>query len=137
MMAESPMKTSYEANKATLAGKIERFELAIRGSSETTYSGGDGYNPMMDNYRDFASWDKAVKSSIQFMNDSKAKYLLLLKECAQKTGETYVSKIGKTLPKCSGLGGDAKVIFSLNLPANPDDAADALYQFILEYSPTP
>lgn len=114
--------------------RVRRYELAIRGSNSTSFSGGDGYNLSGDNYTSYVAWIKAVLASLNFAQDAGAKYVLLLRECALKTGETYRDSQGLvTLPKCNGLGSSARVVAYRDLGGRTDDTADWLSNYIAQH----
>jgi len=122
-------------NWGKISKTVEKYQLAIRGSSETTYSGsGDGYNLSADNYKNYEKWVGAVLASLNMMQDAGAKYVLLLRDCALKTGETYKDSQGNvTLPKCSGLGGDATVVAHRDLGGRTEYTADWLSNYIAQH----
>lgn len=116
---------------------IELQRLAIRCNNGKDYTGGDGFNLETDNYDNFIKYATALYASICFAQDTIQEkideyFLLLMKDCALKTGETYTYRQGdksyETLPKCHGLGGDATVVYCWNM----NDSAITMSRRVVE-----
>lgn len=122
------------SNWVIIGEKIDSLKLAIRGSAETTYSGGAGYNISTSNYQSYDAWIAAVLATLNFAQDCGAKYILLLQDCAITTGEKYTDYMGKqTLPKSHALGYLANVVAYRDLGGRTDYTADWVSNYIAQH----
>lgn len=116
---------------------ISSSSLALRCNLGSAYKGGDGYNLDTDDYDTNVKYATALYASICFSQDTITEKiddyrLLLMKDCAVSTGETYTYRQGgdayTTLPKCHGLGSTAEVVYAWNM----NDSAIALARNVVE-----
>ena len=122
-----------KANWEVICDRVRKHQLAIRFSATTVYAGGDGYNLSGDNYAGYEEWTAAVLATLNFSQDIGTKYILLLRDCALKTGETYLSQGKRTLPKCNGLGPSASVVAYRDMGGRTDYTADWLSNYIAQH----
>lgn len=122
------------SNWEVLGERINLLKLAIRGSAETTYNGGAGYNLSTSNYKSYDDWISAVLATLNFAQDCGAKYILLAKDCAMTSGEMYTDNQGnKTLPKCHSLGYRAEVVAHRDLGGRTEYTADWLSNYVAQH----
>lgn len=116
---------------------VEKNNLAIRCNRGCDYTGGDGFNLSSDDYDTHIKYATALYASVCFAQDTIHEKidefrLLLMRDCALGSGETYKYKQGNdtytTLPKCHGLGGDAVVVSHWNM----NDSAINLARNVVE-----
>jgi hypothetical protein len=117
---------------------ISSKSMAIRCNYGITYKSGAGYNLNCYAYDTSRAYATALYASVCFSQDTiqgdmDAYNLLLMKNCATTSGETYNYTQGSdmytTLPKCHGLGSSAELIYSMSM----NDSAITLARRVVEY----
>jgi hypothetical protein len=116
---------------------IEENSLAIRCNHGQNYIVGDGFNLDTSSYDTNIKYATALYASVCFAQDTihhgiDEYFLLLMKDCALSSGETYTYRQGDdiyiTLPKCHGLGGEASVVRDWRI----NDSAITLARNVIE-----
>lgn len=119
LQPEQAQRIITESEFAEIALIVDKHCLAIRCNRGPDYTGGDGYNLSTDRYGSYIEFATALYASVCFSQDTIQQgmdqyNLMLLDDCALGDGGTYTYRQGTdayvTLPKCSGLGSDARVL---------------------------
>lgn len=135
-----------DAEFGAIKSYINNNSLSIRCSKGTVYFpelGGDGYNISTYNYNDSIKYATAVYASVCFAQDTISDgidnyYLLLMENCSLSSSKTYKYSQGEkcylTLPKCQGLGVDAKVKYYWPMNDSSIDLSRRLIELLLTLS---